>query len=88
LSSFVFSTEPLFGAPRRRGSRWAQPDRRVSRHGLRKAGATIAAENGATAHQLMSIFGRSTLKQAEIYTKAAQQKLLAASGMSLIVPGT
>jgi len=36
----------------------------------------------------MSIFGRSTLKQAEIYTKAAQQKLLAASGMSLIVPGT
>jgi hypothetical protein len=36
----------------------------------------------------MAIFGWSTLKQAEVYTKAAQQKLLAASGMSLNVPGT
>ncbi len=26
-------------------------------HGLRKAGAAMAAENGATTHQLMSIFG-------------------------------
>ncbi|MGD9542422.1 MAG: tyrosine-type recombinase/integrase, partial [Methylocystis sp.] len=43
-------------------------------HGLRKAGATIAAENGATAHQLMAIFGWKTLKQAEVYTKAAEQK--------------
>jgi hypothetical protein len=25
-------------------------------HGLRKAGATIAADNGATAHQLMAIY--------------------------------
>ena len=33
-------------------------------HGLRKAGAAIAAENGATAHQLMSIFGWLTLKEA------------------------
>jgi integrase len=31
-------------------------------HGLRKAGTTIAAENGATEHQLMAIFGRKTLK--------------------------
>jgi hypothetical protein len=29
-------------------------------HGLRKAGAVIAAENGATAHQLMSVFGCTT----------------------------
>jgi hypothetical protein len=26
-------------------------------HGLRKAGATVAANNGATAHQLMAMFG-------------------------------
>lgn len=53
-------------------------------HGLRKAGATIAAENGATAHQLMSIFGWLTLKEAERYTRAAEQKRLAAGAMSLL----
>jgi integrase len=42
-------------------------------HGVRKAGATIAAENGAT-HQLMAIFCWDTLKQAEVYTKAVDQK--------------
>lgn len=40
-------------------------------HGLRKAGATIAANNGATAHQLMAIFGWDTLKMAERYTRGA-----------------
>jgi integrase len=53
-------------------------------HGIRKAGSTIAAENGATAHQLMAIFGWDTLKQAEIYTKAANQKRLAEDSMHLI----
>src|SRR5262249_5669242 len=50
-----------------------------SAHGLRKAGATIAAENGATAHMLMAIFGWDTLKMAEGYTRAADQKRLAES---------
>jgi len=36
-----------------------------SAHGCRKAGAMIAAENGATSHQLMAIFGWETLRQAE-----------------------
>ncbi|WP_421865058.1 tyrosine-type recombinase/integrase [Parvibaculum sp.] len=53
-------------------------------HGLRKAGAVRAAENGATAHQLMSIFGWLTLAEAERYTRAANQKKLAASVVSLI----
>jgi hypothetical protein len=43
-------------------------------HGLRKTGAAIAAENGATAHELMSIVGWLTLKEAERYTRAAEQK--------------
>lgn len=34
-------------------------------HGLRKAGATIAAERGATASQLMAIFDWSSISQAE-----------------------
>lgn len=55
-------------------------------HGLRKAGATIAAENGATAHQLMAIFDWSTISQAEVYTKAAEQKRLTGSAMHLIMP--
>jgi hypothetical protein len=53
-------------------------------HGLRKAGASIAAENGATAHQLMAMFGWDTLKMAERYTRAADQKRLAASAMHML----
>lgn len=53
-------------------------------HGLRKAGATIAAENGATPHQLMAIFGWKTLAQAELYTEKARRQLLAGGGMGLI----
>ena len=48
-----------------------------SAHGLRKAGATIAAENGATTSQLMAIFGWATANEAERYTKAAERKRLA-----------
>jgi integrase len=50
-------------------------------HGLRKAGATIAVNNGATAHQLMAIFGWDTLKMAEAYTRAADQERLARDAM-------
>ncbi len=46
-------------------------------HGLRKAGATIAANNGATSRQLMAIFGWDTLKEAERYTRGADQLRLA-----------
>ena len=53
-------------------------------HGLRKAGATIAAENGATTRQLMAVFGWDSIKLAENYTRAADQKRLAESGMHLL----
>jgi integrase len=53
-------------------------------HGLRKAGATIAAENGATPYHLMSIFGWKTLEQAELYTKKVRQQLIAGGSMRLI----
>lgn len=52
-----------------------------SAHGLRKAGAAVAAENGATERQLMAIFGWSTMKEASRYTRAARQKVLAGAGM-------
>jgi len=53
-------------------------------HGLRKAGASIAAQNGATAHQLMAIFGWDTLKMAEAYTRGADQRRLAESAMHFL----
>jgi integrase len=55
-----------------------------SAHGLRKAAATRAAENGATTHELMAMFGWLTVKQAEIYTReASRQKLAAQAGVFL-----
>ena len=57
-----------------------------SAHGLRKAGATIAADNGATEHQLMAMFGWDSPKQAAIYTRKANRKRLAAEAMHKLVP--
>jgi integrase len=57
-------------------------------HGLRKAGATIAADNGATEHQLMAIYGWESPKQAAHYTKKANRKRLAGDAMHLIRPRT
>jgi len=57
-----------------------------SAHGLRKAGATIAADNGATEHQLMAIYGWDSPKQAALYTRTANRRRLAAGAMHLIVP--
>ena len=57
-----------------------------SSHGIRKAGACIAAENGATTPQLMSIFGWVTAKQAELYIKKMRRKAMAGASMHMIVP--
>lgn len=46
-------------------------------HGLRKAGATIAAEAGASPHELMAMFTWTRLAEAERYTQAADRKRLA-----------
>jgi integrase len=53
-------------------------------HGLKKAGATLAAENGATASQLMAMFDWTTISQAKVYTDAADRKRLAGEAMGLI----
>lgn len=58
-----------------------------SAHGLRKAGATIAADNGATEHQLMAIYGWASPKQAALYTRKANRKRLSKEAMHLLVPG-
>ncbi len=53
-------------------------------HGIRKYDATTAAENGATEHQLMGMFGWDDPKQAALYTRKARQKKLARAGMHLM----
>jgi integrase len=55
-----------------------------SAHGVRKASAARAAENGATAHQLMAMFGWLTMREAERYTREAQRKKLAADATRLL----
>lgn len=57
-----------------------------SAHGLRKSAATIAAENGATEHQLMAIFGWDSPRQAAVYTRKANRKRMAAEAMHLLDP--
>jgi len=59
-----------------------------SAHGLRKAGATRAAENGATVHQLMALFGWKTERMALIYTKKADRKRIASTAGQLLLPPT
>jgi integrase len=54
-------------------------------HGLRKAGATLAAEAGATDRQLMAMFDWTTASQATIYTAGADRKRLAREGARLMV---
>ncbi len=58
--------------------------RHCSAHGIRKFDATAAAENGATAHQLMAMFGWDSIKQAENYTRKASQQKLANGAMHLL----
>lgn len=53
-----------------------------SAHGLRKVAATRLAENGATVNELMAIFGWTDAKEAELYTRSADRKKLAARAMS------
>lgn len=47
-----------------------------SAHGIRKLAATISADSGATAHELMAHFGWVKVEQAETYTKRADRKKL------------
>ena len=55
-----------------------------SAHGLRKLSATLAAEGGAAAHQLMAQFGWSKISQAEIYTKGADRVRLGMESSEIV----
>src|SRR5439155_23667877 len=57
-----------------------------SAHGLRKAGATRAAERGASERQLMAIYGWTTGKMAQHYTRSADRARLARDAAQLLLP--
>jgi integrase len=48
-----------------------------SAHGVRKIAATRCADNGATVHQLMAIFGWKSSAMAQLYTQEANRRRLA-----------
>lgn len=55
-------------------------------HGLRKAGATIAAENGANEFQLAAMYGWTDTRMALVYTKKANKKRLAEQAANALYP--
>lgn len=55
-----------------------------SAHGLRKAACRRLAEAGCSANVIAAISGHVTLAEVQRYTKAADQKRLAASGMATV----
>jgi integrase len=59
-----------------------------SAHGLRKAAARRLAEAGCTEHEIAAITGHASLREIVRYTKAADQKRLAAAAMAKVKAGT
>ncbi|MCF8503280.1 MAG: site-specific integrase [Caulobacter sp.] len=57
---------------------------RSSPHGLRKAAARRLAEQGCSAHQIMSITGHKTLSEVAHYTAAADQERLARTAVDVM----
>ena len=55
-----------------------------SAHGMRKAGAARAAENGATDEQMMAIFGWTTRDMPTTYTKSAARRRLARAAIATL----
>ena len=57
---------------------------RKSAHGLRKLSATLAANGGAAAHQLMAQYGWATIGQAEVYTRGADRARLGMEASEIV----
>jgi integrase len=73
-----------FGAWFRKRCDEADLPKECTFHGLRKAACTRLAEAGCSANVIAAISGHTSLKEVERYTRAADQKRLAAIGMRLM----
>lgn len=76
-------TKESFGNLFRKACRTAGVDK--SAHGLRKIGATRAAENGATVAELEAIFGWSGGGMASLYTRAANRARLSKNAIGKLI---
>jgi integrase len=54
-------------------------------HGLRKTLGKALAEHGATTRQLMDVLGHDNIEHAELYSREASQRTMAADGMEKLV---
>lgn len=54
-------------------------------HGLRKTLGKALAEHGATTREIMDLLGHDNIAHAELYTREAEQKILAAAGMQKLM---
>jgi integrase len=79
-------TKESFGNLFRKACRSAGLQRR-SAHGLRKAAATRAANEGATVAELEAIFGWSGGTMAAVYTRAADRRRLSQGAMHKLANG-
>ena len=59
---------------------------RCTAHGLRKAGATLAAENGANALDLSAMYGWNDARQAEVYIRKANRRRMAERAANALSP--
>jgi integrase len=73
-----------FGNWFKKRCREAGLDNDLSAHGLRKLGAQRCAEAGASEHQIMALFGRTSTKQAGLYTRRANRARLEAEAAPLL----
>lgn len=58
----------------------------VTMHGLRKTLGKLLAEGGATTRELMDVLGHTDIQHAELYSREAEQRRLAKSGMAKLKP--
>lgn len=56
-------------------------------HGLRKLGPALAAEAGASASELMAMWGWTTLAQATLYTRSADRQKMGATAAAKLLGG-
>ena len=77
-----FESPDSFGNWFRKICRAANMPAGLSPHGVRKAGAAMLAENGATEKELLAIFGWNDTATAQIYTEMADNKKLAIGGLA------
>jgi integrase len=54
-------------------------------HGLRKTLGKLLAEGGATTREIMDTLGHTDIQHAELYSREAEQEVLAKAGMKKVV---